>query len=155
MKGIEGTRVLGSTQSNPFNIWKIIWKLKVPNKIRFFMWRVLSNALPTFDALKKRKCMDNDICSICKNSSESISHVFINCGWAQRVWCGVGFNFSARNHSPLNIESWLSSVFKDCEKDSYRQGLVAYTLWQIWKARCEAVYENKYPNPMFTFTQAG
>lgn len=29
------------------SFWKGIWKLKVPSKIKHFMWKPCSNALPT------------------------------------------------------------------------------------------------------------
>ena len=34
------------------NIWKKIWKLKVPNKVRHFLWRVVRDSLRTKQNLK-------------------------------------------------------------------------------------------------------
>ena len=39
--------------------WKRIWKIWLPNKIKTFLWRVCSNALPTKVNLKKRKILED------------------------------------------------------------------------------------------------
>ena len=42
--------------------WKHIWRTKVPNKTKVFLWRACSNALPTKVGLHKRKVVDNTTC---------------------------------------------------------------------------------------------
>ena len=36
-----------SSSMSSNKIWKKIWKLKVPNKVRHFLWRVARDSLPT------------------------------------------------------------------------------------------------------------
>ena len=48
-----------SDTSNQKTFWNCIWKLRVPNKIKTFLWRVCSEALPTKENLRKRKIIDN------------------------------------------------------------------------------------------------
>ena len=42
--------------------WKSIWHLKVPNKVKVFLWRACLSALPTKVGLHKRNIIDNKIC---------------------------------------------------------------------------------------------
>ena len=51
--------------------WKRIWKQRIPNKIKLFLWQVCSNALPTKENLKKRKILDDAKCSACHSTQES------------------------------------------------------------------------------------
>ena len=37
------------------SFWKSIWYLKVPNKVKVFLWRACSNVLPTKVNLQKKK----------------------------------------------------------------------------------------------------
>lgn len=55
--------------------WKHIWHIKVPNKIKVFLWRACSNALPTKMGLHKRKVVDNKICEQCLKEDEDEVHV--------------------------------------------------------------------------------
>lgn len=43
-------------------IWAHVWKMKMPNKIRVFAWRVCQNILPTRENLIRRKVVPNDYC---------------------------------------------------------------------------------------------
>ena len=52
----------GSTDKGVKLFWKNIWCIKVPNKIKVFLWWACSNALPTKVGLYKRKVIDNTIC---------------------------------------------------------------------------------------------
>ena len=40
------------------DLWSGIWKLKVPGKIKHFLWRACTNCLPTKENLLKRKNCD-------------------------------------------------------------------------------------------------
>lgn len=48
-KDLENKHVGESSSGNLHSdIWKSIWNLKVPNKVKTFIWRACSNALPTY-----------------------------------------------------------------------------------------------------------
>ena len=36
-----------SSPSEAERVWKVIWKIKTPNKIRHFIWRATKDSLPT------------------------------------------------------------------------------------------------------------
>lgn len=38
-------------------IWKLIWSLKVPPKLKFLLWKDYMNILPTCDNLNKKTCV--------------------------------------------------------------------------------------------------
>lgn len=56
-------------------IWKSIWNLKVPSKIRHFCWKALNNTLPTKFNLKNREVDNNMLCPICSNHVETTDHI--------------------------------------------------------------------------------
>ena len=58
----------------------------MPNKIKNFLWRVCSNALPTKENLKKQKIIDNASCNACLTEQESIFHVLWECEKPNHVW---------------------------------------------------------------------
>ncbi|XVF28838.1 hypothetical protein REPUB_Repub15cG0066500 [Reevesia pubescens] len=66
-------------------LWKILWNLNVPNKVKVFGWRVCNNILPTLDTPKKRKIIMSDLCQLCSEFPESILHVLRDCHFATKV----------------------------------------------------------------------
>ena len=46
-------------------LWKILWKLRVPNSKKKFLWRACNEILPTKANLCRRKIMNDLNCSIC------------------------------------------------------------------------------------------
>ena len=42
--------------------WSGLWKLKVPNKVKTYVWRACTNSLPTLENLLKRKVVLSSIC---------------------------------------------------------------------------------------------
>ena len=69
-------------------VWKTLWKLKVPNKIKVFGWRACHSILPTRVNLYKRRIIANNRCEVCKTEPEIEIHVLWNCGVAQDIWAG-------------------------------------------------------------------
>ena len=69
-------------------VWKVLWKLKVPNKIKVFCWRACRNILPTRVNLVHKKVIQDNRCELCKMEAETGLHVLWNCGVAQDVWAG-------------------------------------------------------------------
>ena len=58
----------------------------MPNKIKVFLWRTCSNALPTKVGLHKRKVVDNKTCEQCLKGDEDEVHMVWGCESIHSVW---------------------------------------------------------------------
>lgn len=68
------------------SIWKSLWHLSVPNKIKSFAQRASKNILPTKANLFHRKVIDNPTCEACGLEVESSGHLFRNCEKTRSIW---------------------------------------------------------------------
>jgi hypothetical protein len=68
----------------PVNI-HFVWKLKVPPKIRFFLWLIVHNKILTRDNLVKRQSIDDLTCVFCKEE-ETCHHIFAECVVGSNMW---------------------------------------------------------------------
>ena len=63
--------------------------MKVPNKIKNFLWRACSEALPTRCNLPRRKVLDDPTCPQCGTENESTLHALWGCSQLRLVWYKV------------------------------------------------------------------
>ena len=75
-----------SSSKNSHQVWKSIWKIRTPNKIRHFIWRAARDSLPTKQNLKARHLPVEETCELCGDSQESLMHSIWLCEHAQSVW---------------------------------------------------------------------
>ncbi|OAY68373.1 hypothetical protein ACMD2_27474, partial [Ananas comosus] len=57
----------------------LIWKLRIPLKIKVFCWLVLKKRTPTVDILSKRGWTGDLACALCGVFDESVDHLFTQC----------------------------------------------------------------------------
>ena len=69
-------------------IWKTLWKMRVPSKLKVFCWRACHEILPTQVNLAKRKIIEDDLYHCCKRVAETAINAIWDCGAAQDVWAG-------------------------------------------------------------------
>ena len=69
-------------------IWKKLWKVRVPNKMKVFAWRACHEILPTRVNLVKRNIIRDNICHCCQRAPEMVIHAIWECPAAQDVWVG-------------------------------------------------------------------
>src|SRR6187551_4021419 len=72
----------------PVNHNKKIWKLKVPLKIKIFMWYLKRGVILTKDNLARRNWNGSKLCSFC-SKEETIQHLFFDCHMASFLWRAV------------------------------------------------------------------
>ena len=74
---------------------KFMWKAKLPQKIKIFLWLVLRNSILTKDNLVRRGWKGSVNCHFC-GDVETINHLFISCSVARLIWsifhCTYNFN---------------------------------------------------------------
>ena len=83
---LQGEDRAGSSTSSAYTkIWKVLWNLKIPNKIKVFGWRACADILPTRVNLVRRRVLIGDKCPICLRESENTIHVLWECAAVQDI----------------------------------------------------------------------
>lgn len=62
------------------DIWKKIWKLNWPPKLKHFLWRACKNSLPVNVVRHHRHIAASPDCIRCDGGQESICHALLDCG---------------------------------------------------------------------------
>lgn len=69
--------------NEPSVIWKTIWSYKIPHKIKIFIWRALSDCLPTKEQLCVRRVNVLSFCPVCNEEQETIFHCLMLCSFSK------------------------------------------------------------------------
>jgi hypothetical protein len=121
---------------------KYLWKMKIPLKIKIFMWFLSNKVLLTKDNLAKRQWNGCTKCVFC-GEQETVEHLFLSCPFAKLIWRTV--NFTNNLPPPTNITNmfgnWLNGVDKQ-SKVLIRIGVSALC-WSIWRCRNDIIFNNK------------
>jgi hypothetical protein len=67
-------------------LWVKIWQLKVPNKVKMFIWRLARNSLPVRRNIIRCEVKLDTICPICRRLDEDCGHIFFKCKFAKMCW---------------------------------------------------------------------
>ena len=73
-------------------VWKMIWSLCLPPRIKLFAWRIYKGILLTNSNLARCMPSWNMNCSICGHHEESDMHALLECPLAVQVWEGSQWN---------------------------------------------------------------
>ncbi|XP_031106167.1 uncharacterized protein LOC116010798 [Ipomoea triloba] len=124
-----------------FKSWNQLWRLKIPPKIKNFIWRCARNILPVKTVLRKEESKFPLIVPFVTKKWSPRSHLFLDCEFSKLVWDNTIL--------PLHIleasfESWLSQVV-DLDDENKSRSIIAI-LWTVWKNRNEYVWNNKQWN---------
>jgi len=92
-----------STSRGVDSVWKSIWRLKCPNKLKHFLWRFGHNSHPLRINLVRRGMTIPTRCPVCNQSEEDGGHLFFKCKAAKQLWRAIGLE-SGR---PWQKNRWL------------------------------------------------
>jgi hypothetical protein len=67
----------GSSVNNP--VWKSLWKIQLPSKIKKIAWRALHGIVPLKSIMVNRHVGTSGECPICHLADEDIMHLFLKC----------------------------------------------------------------------------
>jgi len=90
-------RVLGN--------WNRIWSLKLPLKVKNFLWRACCNCLLTRIRLQSKWVQCTDRCAVCDDFGEDCTHMFF-CDKSKICWQWSGLL------SLLMAAEWIKAIFK-------------------------------------------
>lgn len=98
--------------------WTWIWKLKIPSKLKFFLWIVLHNSLPTNSLRVRRGMIPMDYCPRCDETPEDINHIFRTCPKAVDFWKCLRHHHWLSASLNLPVKDWI--IFNSKKKTPFR-----------------------------------
>ncbi|KAG7589319.1 Reverse transcriptase domain [Arabidopsis suecica] len=130
-----------------------VWKLQTEPKIKVFLWKLLSGALPVGDLLSRRGMRLDGRCQVCGLDGESICHVLFSCSLPRQVWALSSFpapsgGFEISSVFAL-IHHFLINRDNLCWPKEIRKSF-PWILWRIWKNRCCFLFQGKTFSPLDT-----
>ncbi|OIT02175.1 putative ribonuclease h protein, partial [Nicotiana attenuata] len=117
-----------------------LWKINSQNKLKYFLWIIFWDRLPTKHMLTKRGICHEDTCNICNRETEDIDHIFFRCNYSRQIWeqTNIKHPFS---QDPLGKET-LHNCLKNqlMSRKSFNNhlrwsDLLPFLLWHIWNFR--------------------
>ncbi|KAJ8641777.1 hypothetical protein MRB53_018471 [Persea americana] len=130
-------------------MWRRIWKLKIPSKVRHFLWRACNEALPTRQNLQRRKILEDPRCRICEGEAETTTHILWDCLMASSVW---SLSCAKLHKRPVSIEEF-QRVTKSLMEVLSREELEEWAVlsWSIWNARNSFIHNGTQVCPPAIF----
>jgi hypothetical protein len=110
---------------------------------------LLQNRLSTTDRLRKHGWDNYGLCTLCKQTEETNTHLFVHCHYTVRIWELLKEWLGLHGIHPgqwagATIQEWWSSVVEG--PTTHQNGLASLamlTVWEIWKERNARVFRNK------------
>lgn len=137
--------------------WNRFWSLKIPDRIKYFLWRVVWNALPTRNHLAR--IIPNDVaefgfCPLCEGALETVEHVFLYCPIVQCVWRQAPWPLNMELLHLSSIVDWIQVVLNPRKRlaitSSDEHPVVVYivvAMDMIWFLRNQKVHEGISADP--------
>lgn len=101
--------------SSNSGFWNKIWNLKIPLKVKHFVWRTVTSCLPNKDCLISRRVEVDNMCPVCYIYEETILHVLVTCHIAALCWQNLGYTHYV--HTNMSMEDWTAEVLQHGRKN--------------------------------------
>jgi hypothetical protein len=130
--------------SNGIRVSQDIWQIKVPSKIKIFLWYLKKGVILTKDNLARRNWHGDLKCAFC-HQPESIQHLFFDCYIAKFLWRAVHILFGISTPSNLVelFQQWSKGGNK--KQNTLLLTTAAALFWTVWLTRNELVFDNYGP----------
>ena len=114
-------------------IWKKIWRLPGPPKIKQLLWRVAHNSLPFKLNIKRRGIFLDTKCPVCARFDEDGAHCFLKCKAVRQCWRELGMeSFRTQILTAPTAEECIMEVMK---LENHARIMVAVLLCRWWDVR--------------------
>ncbi|XP_010418618.1 PREDICTED: uncharacterized protein LOC104704191 [Camelina sativa] len=115
-----------------------IWKISTATKIRNFLWKVVSGAIPVADKMLSRGMKVDSRCQSCGLEGESVNHVLFSCTVARQVWAMFNFPVPCNGFDSESVFQniyYLLLVSKNSKYPVEVRTAFPWVVWQLWKNR--------------------
>ena len=114
-------------------LWNGIWRLKLPNKVKHFLWRALNESLPTKFNLCARHVLPDNNCGLCEEFPEDVIHCLWLCDHAKSIWLSDQTFYYPRTRNFRCFGDLVSFVLLELSSGTVM--LFSIVAWFIWTRR--------------------
>lgn len=119
----------------------LIWKWKIPGKIRLFIWLALNSKIITGDRFCLHGVIGPSVYYLCLRAEESYDHLFAKCSYTHQLWEEVSMLFAQQGR-------WRGNTLSECLKGWYsRYKSVMHFpvsfIWGVWRLCNSILFEQK------------
>lgn len=143
------SRIFNQTGENQHaGLWRKLWHWDVPERVKFFMWQVVHERVPTNLVRARVIPQTPTTCSFECHGEESILHTLRDCEAAKRVWRELINPSYMYSFFTGTLQDWLKwNARKDLGNRKWRKWpwhrCFGILCWLIWKNRCAKVFDGR------------
>ncbi|MCH98064.1 ribonuclease H protein, partial [Trifolium medium] len=126
--------------------WKKMWKMRVPQKVKLFLWRALRGCLPVRGRLIQKGVQCNNKCPHCEQTEENEWHCFFGCTTVREVWQETDVWHLVRNYidAASGFIPMIFDMLEEIEEESMAK--IVMILWTLWWRRNQKCWNEKTPS---------
>jgi hypothetical protein len=133
-------------------VWKKLWQLRIPNKVKIHLWRACMDALPSRQCLSRRHLISDPLCPVCQSDSETVTHALWACPHARNVWALIPGRIQKLQVATVEFFLLTQNLTQSLNRQELE--LWAVTCWSIWNARNKFVHDAVMSHPRLIFDNA-
>ncbi|MED6188068.1 hypothetical protein PIB30_116853 [Stylosanthes scabra] len=108
-----------------------IWRANISKMVTFLIWLAINESLPTSVFRHRSGLAASDLCPLCGEESETVTHCLLNCSRARDFWS----IFSPSLSLPVSdLASWVRFALR------YAEAVTAAGLWWQWRFRNQLIF---------------
>lgn len=91
--------------------WSQLWGVKVPSKLKFFLWRLAHHSIPTTALLNHCNMSSISSCALCR-AEDTWRHALLNCTVSRSTWAlsSEAILDGLSSNTNDNAKAWLFSM---------------------------------------------
>ncbi|KAL5574719.1 hypothetical protein UlMin_016418 [Ulmus minor] len=122
--------VLSSSTISLNSWWKRFWHLRIPSKIRVFIWKAFHNWIPSSFNLASHGVPSPKRCSICNETDDTTLHALWGCKALDslKVMCESFIHFKLPPQ--CDLKEFLLSTYDNLSLENLK--FLCILLWRIW-----------------------
>ncbi len=125
-----------------------LWNIKIPLRIKIFLWLAATYRVLTADLLAKRGWAGPSICALCNSDGEFLEHLLFRCSFARAVWNRI---LRGNRHLLMTLLASLGDLTSRWTRSRRTlQGRaqtsldlsIAATCWELWLERNHRIFDD-------------
>ncbi|CAM0946090.1 unnamed protein product [Alopecurus aequalis] len=123
------------------SLWDVVWKTKVPQKVKIFTWRLATDALAVQTNRCARKMINDPTCTICGMEAEDGYHATMSCTKpkALREILRKNWRLPPERDLVKSGNNWTLIILSSVNEKT-RQKLM-FMWWRAWHLRNDIIFD--------------